>query len=121
MANAPSAVTLQTHPNGNTPATSVLSPSENKDTHPEPGPQENGVSPNPASQAPTIDALVHTASVEESAVENGVATGNGSDRQGSMSPGGTTKQVEGPADIPSQKLAFGEDKRALKALDKVFI
>jgi Gti1/Pac2 family transcription factor len=121
MATAPSAASLQTHPNGNTPATSTLSPTENRETKPEPGPQENGVSPNPASQAPKIDALVHTASAEESAVENGVATENGSDRQGSLSPGGTTKKVEGPADIPSQKLAFGEDKRALKALDKVFI
>jgi hypothetical protein len=50
------------------------------------------------------------------------ATAEQADRGGSVSPGGTTTQkVEGPADIPSQKLAFGEDKRALKALDKVFI
>jgi Gti1/Pac2 family transcription factor len=122
MANAPSAASLLTHPNGNISATTTLSLTDSKETQPEPAPQENGVSPNPASQAPKIDALVHTASGEESAVENGVvATENGSDRQGSMSPGGTTKKVEGPADIPSQKLAFGEDKRALKALDKVFI
>jgi Gti1/Pac2 family transcription factor len=109
---------LQT--NGNPAAVSTLSPSEKKDNRPESIP-ENAVSANPASQAPKIDALVHTANAEEPTGENGVANDPTPDRLGSGSPGGTDKKVEGPADIPSQKLAFGEDKRALKALDKVFI
>ena len=98
-----------------------MPPSETQENQSESVPQENGVSPIPAGQDPKVDAIVAPASVEDSAVENGTATETSSDRPGSMSPGGTTKKVEGPADIPSQKLAFGEDKRALKALDKVFI
>lgn len=121
MATAPPVAPAVTQTNGNAVATNALAATEDKENQPEPVPQENGVSPTPASQAPKIIALVHTTSAEESTVENGAATETSSDRQGSMSPGGTAKKVEGPADIPSQKLAFGEDKRALKALDKVFI
>lgn len=109
--------------NGNISSVSTVLPTESLEKQLEAAAKENGVppTPSPASQAPKIDALVHSASVEESMVEiNGAAESN-SPRLGSMSPGGTTKQGEGPADIPSQKLAFGEDKRALKALDKVFI
>lgn len=40
-------------------------------------------------------------------------------RTSSRSPGGT-KKAEGPKDIPSEKLGFGEDMRALRQLDKVF-
>ncbi len=121
MGTAPSTAPAVTQTNGNTSSTSMLPPTENKENQPESGPAENCISFNSASQGPTIDARVHTSSAEESTVENGLATETSSDRPGSVSPGGTTKQVEGPADIPSQKLAFGEDKRALKALDKVFI
>jgi len=68
-------------------------------------------------------ALARSASAEEVVLlSETTAAPEASDRAASVSPGGTIKnQVEGPADIPSQKLAFGEDKRALKALDKVFI
>ncbi len=107
--------------NGNGSVDSTLSPTENKEIQPEPVPQENGPSPNNTSQTPNTVSPVHISSAEEPAVENGLVTEANSDRPGSMSPGGTTKKVDGPADIPSQKLAFGEDKRALKALDKVFI
>ena len=110
-----------TQTNGNGSVNSTLSPAENKENQPESVLQDNGASPNSTSQAPKIVTLVHTSSAEEPATENGVGTEANPDRPGSMSPGGTTKKVDGPADIPSQKLAFGEDKRALKALDKVFI
>lgn len=68
-----------------------------------------------ASEMPRIGALV-----------NGAATGPKDDndksdeeaRARSRSPGGTKK--EGPTDIPSEKLGFGEDKRALRQLDAHF-
>ncbi|KAK6365021.1 Gluconate transport-inducing protein [Exophiala oligosperma] len=74
-----------------------------------------------ASQAPTIHALVHNVStlppppppVDNSQNEAEV------DRQGSTSPGGT-KNGAPPQDIPSEKLGFREDKRALSKLDRVF-
>ena len=118
MAIAPAGAT-QT--NGNISSISTVLPTESLEKQLETAAQENGVPPSPASQAPKIDALVHSASAEDSTVETVGTAESSSDRLGSMSPGGTTKQGEGPADIPSQKLAFGEDKRALKALDKVFI
>jgi Gti1/Pac2 family transcription factor len=118
MAAVPPAAT-QT--NGNPSSTRTLLPAESLEKQLETAAQENGIPPSPASQAPKIDALVHTTSAENFTVENGAVAETNSDRPGSMSPGGTSKKVEGPADIPSQKLAFGEDKRALKALDKVFI
>jgi hypothetical protein len=122
MAPNPTTTPAVGQTNGNTAAVGTLSPTENKEKQPESVRQENGVSPNPAGQAPKIDVLVHTVGAEESTLENGAAAAETNpDRPESMSPGGTTKKGEGPADIPSQKLAFGEDKRALKALDKVFI
>ena len=39
-------------------------------------------------------------------------------RSHSRSPGGT--KAEGPQDIPSEKLGFGEDMRALRVLDRAF-
>lgn len=119
MSTDPPAAPATTETNGNVSTISTLSPTQNKEHEPEPDPQDQGGSPKSASQDVQPDAR-HTASREESTVENSVATETSSDRPGSKSPGGT-KKGEGPADIPSQKLAFGEDKRALKALDKVFI
>lgn len=70
-----------------------------------------------ASQAPTITSLVHSINtslpVEKSQGETET------DRQGSTSPGGT-KNGAPPQDIPSEKLGFREDKRALSKLDRVF-
>lgn len=120
IGTTPSVPPALTQMNANGSVNSTLSPPENKENQPESVLQENGASPNP-SQAPQIVTLLHTSSAEEAPTENGVGTEVNPDRPGSMSPGGTTKKVDGPADIPSQKLAFGEDKRALKALDKVFI
>jgi Gti1/Pac2 family transcription factor len=120
MGTAPPPAPTITQTNDNNNPTTQPS-SENRENQSEDPPRENGVAPNPATQAAKIDALVHTASAEESRPENGASTEATSDRPASMSPGGTPKKVDGPADIPSQKLAFGEDKRALKALDKVFI
>lgn len=68
-----------------------------------------------ASEMPRIGALVNgaTASVKD---ENDKSDDEG--RARSRSPGGTKK--EGPTDIPSEKLGFGEDKRALRQLDAHF-
>jgi len=91
----------------------------------EPAPRaEEGHEPRPsepiaanASQAPSITALVHNIStlppVERSLHETEV------DRQASTSPGGT-KNGALTQDIPSEKLGFREDKRALSKLDRVF-
>lgn len=70
-----------------------------------------------ASQAPSITALVHNLStlppVERSLHETEA------DRQASTSPGGS-KNGALTQDIPSEKLGFREDKRALSKLDRVF-
>jgi hypothetical protein len=70
-----------------------------------------------ASQAPTINALVHSINTNVPLAEK--ATESEADRQGSTSPGGT-KNGAPPQDIPSEKLGFREDKRALSKLDRVF-
>lgn len=71
-----------------------------------------------ASQAPTITALVHNITTNLPAAEK-PQTEAEADRQGSTSPGGT-KNGAPPQDIPSEKLGFREDKRALSKLDRVF-
>lgn len=106
---------------GNGSSVKLLTSTESPQKQLEAAAQENGVPPSPASQATNIDPLGHTASAGEATVKNGAAPEATSERLGSRSPEGTTIEVDGPADIPSQKLAFGEDQRALKALDKVFI
>ncbi|KAK5063690.1 Gluconate transport-inducing protein [Exophiala sideris] len=71
-----------------------------------------------ASQAPTINSLVHSISTlppVETRSQNEIEQ----DRQGSTSPGGT-KNGAPPQDIPSEKLGFREDKRVLSKLDRVF-
>ncbi|KIW28406.1 uncharacterized protein PV07_08073 [Cladophialophora immunda] len=71
-----------------------------------------------ASQAPTITALVHNIDTSLPPADKGQAETD-ADRQGSTSPGGT-KNGAPPQDIPSEKLGFREDKRALSKLDRVF-
>ncbi|KIY02724.1 uncharacterized protein Z520_01189 [Fonsecaea multimorphosa CBS 102226] len=71
-----------------------------------------------ASQAPTITALVHNIDTNVPPVAKGQPEAE-VDRQGSTSPGGT-KNGAPPQDIPSEKLGFREDKRALSKLDRVF-
>lgn len=70
-----------------------------------------------ASQAPTITSLVH--SINTSLPAEKSQGDSETDRQGSTSPGGT-KNGAPPQDIPSEKLGFREDKRALSKLDRVF-
>ena len=73
----------------------------------------------PTSQAPAINTLV-----TEPAQTNGTAapkspTEAAPARDGSTSPGGT--KITAPAqDIPSEKLGFSADKRALSMLDRAF-
>ncbi|KAL9108382.1 MAG: hypothetical protein Q9227_006842 [Pyrenula ochraceoflavens] len=71
-----------------------------------------------ASEVPRIGALVN--GVTAGPTENGDnRPSSAGSRSGSRSPGGT-KKTEGPTDIPSEKLGFGEDKRALRQLDAHF-
>ncbi|EXJ89726.1 hypothetical protein A1O3_02793 [Capronia epimyces CBS 606.96] len=71
-----------------------------------------------ASQAPTITALVHNITTNLPPAERPQIETE-ADRQGSTSPDGTTNGAP-PQDIPSEKLGFREDKRALSKLDRVF-
>ena len=67
-----------------------------------------------ASSIPSIGSLVNGS--------NGTKAETQSDRvnrSASRSPGGT-KKSEGPKDIPSDKMGFIEDKRALRVLDRAF-
>ncbi|RVX75483.1 hypothetical protein B0A52_00836 [Exophiala mesophila] len=70
-----------------------------------------------SSHVPTITSLVHNIATslptEKSQGESEA------ERQGSVSPGGTRRPTI-PQDIPSEKLGFREDKRALSKLDRVF-
>jgi Gti1/Pac2 family transcription factor len=66
-----------------------------------------------ASQAPTINALVHEANKAQAEPKSQ----SEAERQGSASPSG---QNGAPQDIPSEKLGFREDKRALSMLDRAF-
>jgi hypothetical protein len=103
----------QTHgqPNGQNVSRAEEGDSESR-------PHENAATPiSAASQAPTIGALVNgntdvDADTGEKKEQNG-------ERQGSASPGGS-KENTAPQDIPSEKLAFREDKRVLSQLDKMF-
>ena len=90
----------------------------NDEGDPESKPHENGATPiSAASQAPSIGALVNDNADEVTdAAEKAEQSG---ERQGSASPGGS-KENTAPQDIPSEKLAFREDKRVLSQLDKMF-
>ena len=87
----------------------------------EPGRQEfNGyqnLTPT-ASQAPSINVLVHAAQQATPLPTTRTAEAE-AERQGSTSPGGTNGTAP-PQDIPSEKLAFREDKMALSKLDRRF-
>ncbi len=81
-------------------------------------PQEQDTTPvSAASQAPTIGALVNDKpSAEE---DTSKKTDQNGEQAGSKSPGGTQQQTTAQ-DIPSEKLGFREDKRALSQLDRMF-
>ncbi|KIW69436.1 hypothetical protein PV04_05313 [Phialophora macrospora] len=100
--------------NGNdTQANGVPSKAEEPPSTTQP-PESTAVS---ASQAPTINALVHNITTNIPPADK--ANDSEGDRQGSTSPGGT-KNGAPPQDTPSEKLGFREDKRALSKLDRVF-
>lgn len=67
-----------------------------------------------ASQVPTINALVHEANKGSTDSK----PQSEAERQGSASPSGQNGAP--PQDIPSEKLGFREDKRALSMLDRAF-
>ena len=73
-----------------------------------------------ASTIPSIGALMNgsTSSPSRGGGDNLDARSERDNRSSSRSPGGTKK--EGPQDIPSEKLGFGEDMRALRVLDRAF-
>ena len=71
-----------------------------------------------ASQAPTINSLVHSNNTQLPAAEKHHNEPE-ADRARSTSPDGT-KNGAPPQDIPNEKLGFREDKRALSKLDRVF-
>ena len=68
--------------------------------------------------APSITSLVNAAA-QASPLPSRRTTESEAERQGSVSPGGTRYGAP-PQDIPSEKLAFREDKMALSKLDRVF-
>ncbi|KAI9816546.1 MAG: hypothetical protein M1827_001678 [Pycnora praestabilis] len=69
---------------------------------------------------PSIGSIMNESSNENRNDSNGDARSDKSgSRAGSRSPGGT-KRKDGPQDIPSEKLGFGEDMRALRVLDRAF-
>jgi hypothetical protein len=84
----------------------------------EPRPHENAATPiSAASQAPTIGALVHgNPDLEADTGEKKEPNG---EQQVITSPSGS-KESTAPQDIPSEKLAFREDKRVVNQLNKVF-
>ncbi|KAL8803241.1 MAG: hypothetical protein Q9182_003272 [Xanthomendoza sp. 2 TL-2023] len=75
--------------------------------------QANGQT-NGASSIPSIGSIMN-----ESNGTSGEAQGERVDRSPSRSPGGS-KRSKGPKDIPGHMMGFGEDKRALNALDRAF-
>lgn len=73
-----------------------------------------------ASTIPSIGSLMNDASADNTDAKSDVSNrSNRSNRSASKSPGGTQTK-DGPQDIPSDKLGFGEDVRALRVLDRVF-
>jgi Gti1/Pac2 family transcription factor len=71
-----------------------------------------------ASQVPTITSLVNGSAATPNAEKTDTAESTSEEADGA-SPSGT-KQTTSIQDIPSEKLGFREDKRALRQLDKVF-
>ncbi|MCJ1302011.1 hypothetical protein MMC08_004812 [Hypocenomyce scalaris] len=100
---------LQNSEQTRTPPRTSEARQENQDAQP---PREMGTSQ--ASSIPSIGAIMNGSSND-----NADARSDRSARSSSRSPGGT-KKAEGPKDIPSEKLGFGEDMRALRVLDRAF-
>ena len=75
----------------------------------------NGVSQ--TSTIPSIGTIMKGASSDNVNSPNADAR---SDISGDRTPGGSAKKESVPKDIPSDKMGFGEDMRALKVLDRAF-
>ncbi|KAH0543316.1 hypothetical protein FGG08_002379 [Glutinoglossum americanum] len=73
-------------------------------------------SPSSGNSIPSVGSMMNGTCSSEN---GGNAKGEAS-RPGSRSPGGTQKNPGVPQDIPSEKLGFREDMRALRVLDRVF-
>ena len=78
---------------------------------------ENPPAISAASQAPSIGALIN--GTTPSNTDTNIKSDVNGEQAGSASPGGN-QHSSTPQDIPSEKLDFREDKRALRQLDKVF-
>ncbi|MCJ1252122.1 hypothetical protein MMC30_009360 [Trapelia coarctata] len=81
----------------------------------QPGVSQPGVPQAGTSQASTIPSI---GALMNGAPESLESRAERENRSHSRSPGGT--KAEGPQDIPSEKLGFGEDMRALRVLDRAF-
>ncbi len=75
--------------------------------------RENGTPS--ANMIPSIGSIMNETSTDNSDAKSDKS----GSRAGSRSPGGTHKR-DGPQDIPSEKLGFREDMRALRVLDRAF-
>ncbi|KAL9123576.1 MAG: hypothetical protein Q9217_007004 [Psora testacea] len=94
------------------------------------GTQPNGHVTSTASTIPSINALMNGSSAETHSSGKSTATMNGHTANGyhgymqmppeRKSPTSATKGKDGPQDIPSEKVGFGEDMRAIKVLDRAF-
>lgn len=111
---SPPSTTSATQSNGNTVSTAIT-PTSGKDQGADPKVRI----PVSASEVPRIGALMNGATALDNSDNTPKNTGRSESRTSSRSAGGT-KKAEGPKDIPSEKLGFGEDMRALRQLDKVF-
>ncbi|KAL6721312.1 Gluconate transport-inducing protein [Lecanora helva] len=105
----PQELQMKTDSRTSTPATATQ---ENLDSLPS---HTNGVSQ--ASIIPSIGSIMNGSSAEDNNSPNADAR---SDKSGDRTPGGSAKKESRPQDIPSDKLGFGEDMRALKVLDRAF-
>ena len=93
-------------------------------------PQANGYGTSSASIIPSINTLMNGSSAESHS--NGISPPVPNDHPANgytsyaqtppdrKSPPSGTKGKDGPQDIPSEKVGFGEDMRALKVLDRAF-
>jgi Gti1/Pac2 family transcription factor len=80
---------------------------------------DNGLLREPASSGGSIPS-VGSLMMGNCASENTGSQRSDTSRLGSRSPGGSQKNPGVPQDIPSEKLGFREDMRALRVLDRVF-
>ena len=105
----PQQLQIKTDSRTSTPATAMQEPVDPSPSH------ANGISQ--ASIIPSIGSIMNGTSADNNNSPNADAR---SDKSGERTPGGSVKKESRPQDIPSDKLGFGEDMRALKVLDRAF-